>query len=210
MSCDIQVSLTEPPLQNLVKLRLTVNGRDAPKLRNVAANFRNILLMDVETFTISTVNIYANDTILVDELMAHRLGQIPLEGWLTQPVGNTVDFHLDITNTMKTEIRTIDSSEILSSSPYVFPISNVIVAKLRPNQRLFFRAQARWGTAREHIRFSMVANPYFEIIDEETNPAAVLTIETLDGISPIPLILKALNVLQAKYSPCEIINVNIQ
>lgn len=57
------------------KLVFHMSGIDAP----IANALRRILIAEVPTMAIETVNIYNNSSILQDEVLAHRLGLVPIK-----------------------------------------------------------------------------------------------------------------------------------
>ncbi|MHA1734720.1 MAG: DNA-directed RNA polymerase subunit D [Promethearchaeota archaeon] len=130
--------------------------------------FRRILLSEIPVMAIEDVIFIENSSPLFDEIIAHRLGLIPLTTDLEhynmqhecacEGFGCTlcqVDLHLERTVDEETVIY---SGEMKSTDPRVVPVSDKIpIVKLERNMSLVFEAYARLGTGKEHAKFQAVA-----------------------------------------------------
>lgn len=141
-------------------------------VEGVTAKFMNtlrrIILSQIPVMAIEDVIFIENSSPLFDEIIAHRLGLIPLKTDLEYynlpkdcscgGLGCTlcqVDFHLE---KQVTEPTIIYSSAMKSTDPKVYPVTGKIpIVKLEKNMSLVFEAYARLGTGREHAKFQAVS-----------------------------------------------------
>jgi DNA-directed RNA polymerase subunit D len=144
-------------------IKLLFEGVPLPLLNAV----RRAALAEVPTMAVDEVIFVDNTSALYDEIIAHRLGMIPLTsdealGKYKMPeecVGSTevegcyAVLTLDVS--AKDEVLTVYSRDLTSQDPDVRPVSpDIPIAVLAPGQRLAFEARARLGRGREHIKWS--------------------------------------------------------
>ncbi len=140
---------------------------------------RRLAMTEVPSLAIDSVAIIENSSPLYDEVLAHRLGLVPLkadlsklkEGCEGEDMGCHVLLVLDAE--ARGQPRTVYSGELISEDPSVKPISDEIpIARLAPGQRIKLEAYARLGRGREHAKWQPVAvsvvKPYPHI--EVRNP----------------------------------------
>ncbi|WP_048149393.1 DNA-directed RNA polymerase subunit D [Palaeococcus ferrophilus] len=117
---------------------------------------RRTILGDVPTFAVDEVEFYENNSALFDEIIAHRLGLIPL-------VTPADRFELDAleldeyTVTLSLEAEgpgIVYSGDIKSDDPEIKPANpDIPIVKLAEGQRLTFNAYARLGRGKEHAKW---------------------------------------------------------
>ncbi|CAK4618702.1 hypothetical protein LEN26_020924 [Aphanomyces euteiches] len=170
---------------------------------SIANAFRRILLAEVPTMAIEHVYLWNNSSIIQDEVLAHRLGLIPLqvdprefqsfpeheEGEATDE--NTLVFKLDVTCTADPDDPD-DISKATNSSIYsrhlewvpqglqeerfgsIRPVSeDILIAKLRPGQTIALEAHCRKGVGKDHAKFSPVATASYRLLPDIQFPAPV-------------------------------------
>ncbi len=131
---------------------------------------RRAALTEVPSIAIADVLFIDNTSALYDEIIAHRLGLIPLTsdealskyrlpeecvecGEVEGCEGCYTIITLDVT--AKEEVTTVYSGDLISQDPDVRPVSPKIpIVVLAPGQRLAFEARARLGRGKEHIKWS--------------------------------------------------------
>jgi DNA-directed RNA polymerase subunit D len=114
-----------------------------------ANGIRRAMIADVPTFSIDTVRVIENSSVMFDEQIGLRLGLVPLT---TPPgefeVGETVTLSLDVQGP-----DTAYSGDLLSSDPMVEPADdNIPIIDLQEAQRLEVEADAVLDTGREHAK----------------------------------------------------------
>jgi len=128
-----------------------------------ANSLRRAMISDVPVMAIEDVNIFANNSALYDEVIALRLGLIPLKTDLKNYVLKskctckgkgcakcTVKLSLDATGPC-----TVYAKDLKSSDPNVVPVfPDIPIVKLFENQSLKFEAIAELGFGREHAKWT--------------------------------------------------------
>jgi DNA-directed RNA polymerase subunit D len=145
-----------------------------------ANTLRRIMISEVPNMTIDSVEFQDNTSALFDEIIAHRMGMIPLQ------------FDPDKFNVMKdckcegkgcpscqvffalekTGPAMVYSSDLKSSNKSVRPTSpDFPIVKLLKDQHLKMEATARLGTGREHAKFQSanVAYNYLPTIEASSS-----------------------------------------
>ncbi|TMW69493.1 hypothetical protein Poli38472_001649 [Pythium oligandrum] len=161
---------------------------------SIANALRRILLAEVPTMAIEHVYIWNNSSIIQDEVLAHRLGLVPLnvdprefqafpdneEAEATDE--NTIVFKLDVTCKFDPE-HPNDVSKAINSTIYsrdlewvpqgnqeerfgsIRPVhEDILIAKLRPGQSIALEAHCRKGVGKDHAKFSPVSTASYRLL----------------------------------------------
>jgi len=186
------------------KQKISVKIRGIPL--QYANALRRICLNSVPIFSIDTIDVIENTSVLADEGIAHRLGMIPLKTDLTRFVESSkcdcksetgcsncrVMLMIDSGDTDTT--RTIYSNEITSEDEVVKPISNKIpLVELAPGQRIKIEAYARLGRGTEHAKWN--ASNISVLTPTDKDDEHVLTVESTGALSPEQIILAGIDEL---------------
>ncbi|XP_064412680.1 DNA-directed RNA polymerases I and III subunit RPAC1 isoform X2 [Latimeria chalumnae] len=127
----------------------------------IANAFRRILLAEVPTMAAEKVFIYNNTSIIQDEILAHRLGLIPIKAdprlfeyrntvytrhltWV--PIGNQADLFADV------DIRPVHE--------------DILIAQLRPGQEIDLLMHCVKGIGKDHAKFSPVATASYRLLPD--------------------------------------------
>jgi len=138
--------------------RFTLSGA-SPAFANA---FRRAMIGEVPTLAIEDVRIYDNTSALFDEMLAHRLGLIPiktdLSSYSTQEkctCGGAGCPGCTVTYTLSAEgPRMVSSSDLIPQDPKAVPVyDNVPIVKLIKGQKLVLEAKAILNTGREHAKW---------------------------------------------------------
>jgi len=138
--------------------RFTLTGA-SPAFAN---GFRRAMIGEVPTLAIEDVRIYDNTSAFFDEMLAHRLGLIPiktdLSTYSTQEKcscggagcpGCMVTFTLSVEGP-----KTVLSSDLIPQDPKATPVyDNIPIVKLTKGQKLVLEAHAILNTGREHAKW---------------------------------------------------------
>ena len=141
--------------------RFTLAGA-SPAFANA---FRRAMIGEVPTLAIEDVRIYDNTSAFFDEMLAHRLGLIPiktdLSTYSTQEnctcggagcPGCTVTFTLSVEGP-----KTVLSSDLIPQDPKATPVyDNIPIVKLAKGQKLVVEARAVLNTGREHAKWQPI------------------------------------------------------
>ena len=156
-----------------------------------ANTLRRLMIDEVPTMAIEYVEFIKNNSILYDEIIAHRIGLIPLKTDLKS---------YNIQDKCKCEgkgcnrcqlkmvlraskVGTVYASEIKSKDPAVKPVyGNTPIVKLLKGQSLELEATAILGRGKEHIKWSPCHayykyRPIVEITGEIKNPEAIIEVD---------------------------------
>lgn len=153
--------------------RLIIRGTDAPFMNAL----RRTVLAGVPCMAIDEVVIIENSSVLRDEIIAHRLGLIPLKTDLdgynlpeecpckSEFGCNLCRVSLVLDAEAKEGTRTVYSGELISENPDIVPVSDKIpIVKLAKEQKLKLEAYARLGKGKKHAKWqpvSMCTYKYF-------------------------------------------------
>ena len=138
--------------------RFTLTGAK-PAFANA---FRRAMIGEVPTLAIEDVRIYDNTSAFFDEMLAHRLGLIPiktdLSTYSTQEKcscsgagcpGCMVTFTLSVEGP-----KTVLSGDLIPQDPNATPVyDNIPIVKLTKGQKLVIEAHAILNTGREHAKW---------------------------------------------------------
>jgi len=138
--------------------RFTLSGAST----GFANAFRRAMIGEVPTLAIEDVRIYDNTSALFDEMLAHRIGLIPLKtdlsSYSTQDncsCGGAGCPGCTSTYTLSVEgPRTVMSSDLIPQDPKAVPVyDNIPIVKLTKGQKLVIEARAILNTGREHAKW---------------------------------------------------------
>lgn len=115
----------------------------------IANGIRRAMVADVPTLSIDTVRFVENSSVMFDEMIALRLGLVPLTTSLDDfEEGETVTLALDVEGP-----ATAYSGDMVSSVDYVQPADeNIPIIELKENQRLEFEADAVLDSGKAHAK----------------------------------------------------------
>ncbi len=144
----MKIELIEAGEKPVPWLKLKVSGVK-PYFINA---IRRAVISEVPTLAIEDVHILANDSGLYDEVLALRLGLIPL--W-ANPAIYWTKRDLKIAFVLKAEgPKTVYSGELQSQDPEVKPtFDSIPVTVLLEGQRIDLEAYATVGTGKEHAKW---------------------------------------------------------
>ena len=138
--------------------RFTLSGASTA----FANAFRRAMIGEVPTLAIEDVRIYDNTSALFDEMLAHRIGLIPLttdlSSYSTQDncsCGGAGCPGCTSTYTLSVEgPKTVMSSDLIPQDPKATPVyDNSPIVKLTKGQKLVIEARAILNTGREHAKW---------------------------------------------------------
>ncbi|KAL8559634.1 hypothetical protein ACOMHN_008345 [Nucella lapillus] len=160
---------------------------------SIANAIRRILIAEVPSMAIEKVHIYNNTSIIHDEVLAHRLGLVPLnadarlfeykpaESEAEGMEQDTIEFHLKVQCTKNDNaVRSTDPDELYlnrnvttkylewvpkGSQEEVKPVhDNILLAKLKPGQELDMSLFCVKGIGKDHAKFSPVATATYRLL----------------------------------------------
>ena len=147
-------------------MRFIVRGVNVPFVNAL----RRIMITEVPTMAIDEIVVLENSSILNDEILAHRMGLIPIKTDLDSynlpeeckcesELGcNLCRANLTLEAKAINKTRTVYSGELKPENPDITPVSDKIpIVKLAPEQRVNFEAYARLGKGKKHAKWQPVS-----------------------------------------------------
>lgn len=182
-----------------MEVRILENNKEQGKLSFIlkdssqvfANTLRRLIIDEVPTMAIENVEFSKNNSILYDEMIAHRLGLIPLKTDLKsynlpdkckcEGKGcNRCQLKMVL---RANKVGNVYASEIKSKDPAIKPVfGNMPIVKLLKGQSLELEAIAVLGRGKEHIKWSPCHTyykykPIIEISGEVKNPEAIIEVD---------------------------------
>jgi DNA-directed RNA polymerase subunit D len=152
--------------KNDLSTRLVIEGVDTAFMNSL----RRIILAEVPAMAIDEIVVIENSSLLHDEILAHRMGLIPLKTDLDSynlpeectcksELGcNLCRASLTMDVEAKDSNRTVYSGDLTSENPNIEPVSAKIpLVKLAPVQRIRLEAYARLGKGEKHAKWQPVS-----------------------------------------------------
>ncbi|MEK6828499.1 MAG: DNA-directed RNA polymerase subunit D [Nanoarchaeota archaeon] len=183
-----------------MEIRILENNKEQGKLSFIlkdsipvfANTLRRLMINEVPTMAIENITFSKNNSILYDEMIAHRLGLIPLKTDLKsynlpdkckcEGKGcNRCQLKMVLKTTKGSGL--VYASEIKSKDPAVKPVhGNMPIVKLLKGQTLELEATAVLGRGKDHMKWSPCHayykyRPIVEIIGEVKNPEAIIEVD---------------------------------
>ncbi|MGQ9718959.1 MAG: DNA-directed RNA polymerase subunit D [Nitrososphaerales archaeon] len=192
--------------QDEMKIRVIIKGIH----RSYANAIRRFAISEVPTMAIDEVVILDNSSAMYDELIAHRLGLIPLRTDLTRYVlpedcdckstlgcpRCRVLLVLDAEAIDKT--REVYSGELKSEDEFVKPTNNFIpIVKLAPRQAIKLEAYAKLGKGKEHAKWQPTTVSVLKPVSEEED-AYMLYMESSGSLPAGEILTRAIEVLHKR------------
>lgn len=153
------------------RMVLIIEGVDVPFINAL----RRICMVEVPSMAIEEVEVYKNDSRIFDEVLAHRLGLIPLKTDLESIIPHDecdCESHCprcSVSLLLKEKgPKTVYSGDLTSQDPKITPVHETIpLLKLRNDQEVELEAIAQLGTGLEHAKWQATtssAYKYYPVI----------------------------------------------
>ncbi len=193
--------LEEDPISIKVLLK-EIEGSYANAIRRFA-------ISEVPCMAIDDVVILENSSVVYDELVAHRLGLMPLRTDLQRyrlrevcdcnsALGcNKCSVLLVLDSEAVDKVKTVYSGDLVSEDPFIRPISDAIpLVELAPDQKIKLEAYAKLGRGKEHAKWQ----PSTVSVLKETGKRDefLLEIESVGSLAAREIFLKAVELLNEK------------
>ncbi|MCD6092977.1 MAG: DNA-directed RNA polymerase subunit D [Candidatus Aenigmarchaeota archaeon] len=172
---------------------------------------RRVMTNEVPTMAIEYVEFQKNSSAMFDEIIAHRLGMIPLtysnayslpseckcKGKGCSHCQAKLSFDSSkIKKPKNTDTSyTVVSGDLNPSDPDIKPLNpDIPIVELFNDQELKFDAVARLGVGMSHAKWQ-AANVGFE---SSNDTRFIFNVESVSGLKTIEILEKALNILEEK------------
>ncbi|MEO2117826.1 MAG: DNA-directed RNA polymerase subunit D [Methanocaldococcus sp.] len=148
---------------------------------------RRIMISEVPTYAIEDVYIYENSSSMDDEILAHRLGLIPIKG---KPLleNEVITFTLE-----KEGPCTVYSSDLKSENGEV-AFKNIPIVRLGKGQKIQIECEAVPGIGKVHAKWQPCNAVYKQIADDEVE----FLVETFGQMEAEEILEEAVKILKNK------------
>ncbi len=187
------------------RVSLQLEGVD----RSYANAVRRFCLSEVPSMAIDDVVILENSSVLYDEILAHRLGMVPLKTDLERyilpekcdcgtPLGcQKCRVLLVLDASAHEKVRTVYSGDLVSEDREISPTSaSIPIVKLAPGQTVKLEAYARLGRGKEHAKWQPATVSV--LLDGKNDDSFVLNVESSGVLRPKEIVTKAMEILEEK------------
>lgn len=140
--------------ENIAKI--FVNGTDSAFINSI----RRVAMNSVPTIAIENVSIHENNSVMFDEMLAHRLALLPVKtDTKAYKTGEKVTMMLE-----KEGPDTVYSKDIQSTEPSIEVIDKKVpIVKLGKNQRVRMELEAVMGTGKQHAKWQPALISFNEV-----------------------------------------------
>lgn len=159
------------------KIKFNINGINT----QLANALRRTIISGIPVLAIERVKFYDNSSVMGDEVLAHRMGLIPLKTDFASP--EKIDLSLEAEGP-----KTVYSGDL---KPDIAVHGNTPMIKLSERQKLKLEAEAVIGTARDHIKWQAGLASYSKKDDGSFD----FFVESYGQMPPKDLILTAIKTL---------------
>ena len=169
-----------------------------------ASALRRVMMTEVPTMAIETIDFKKNGSALNDEIVASRLGQIPLTFdkdfyELPPKEGKLAAKHQVKLVLKKKGPAMVYSGDLKSTAKDVKPLYDKIpIVELFEDQELQFEATATLGVGREHIKWQGAVVGYS--VDEKDPHKFTFNVESVCGLTVEDVVDGAGKILEEKFS----------
>jgi DNA-directed RNA polymerase subunit D len=177
--------------------------------RSYANAVRRFAISEVPSMAIDDIVILENSSVLYDEILAHRLGMIPLRTDLERyvlpekcdcgsPLGcQKCRVLLVLDATAKDKPRTVVSGDLVSEDRDISPVSpSIPIVKLAVGQSVKLEAYARLGRGKEHAKWQPATASV--LTEGKGEGVFVLKIETSGTLPAKEIVTRSIEKLEEK------------
>ena len=178
--------------------------------RSYANAVRRFAISEVPSMAIDDIVILENSSVLYDEILAHRLGMIPLRTDLERyvlpekcdcgsPLGcQKCRVLLVLDATAKDKTRTVLSGDLVSEDRDISPVSpNIPIVKLAVGQSVKLEAYAKLGRGKEHAKWQPATISV--LLDGKQEGSFILKVESSGSMPAKEIVTRAIEKLQEKF-----------
>lgn len=198
-------------LQRIPGERRQINTADKPlslTTIRIVNHLRRLIIGRIPSWCIHRITDIRNNSFLVDDLIAKRLGQIPVliaTGTPDEDVAAT-QLSLSVRAVEGPEVTIVYSQDVISTSPNVKLMPNIEVMRLREKQELKFTALLSKGEGREHTKFCSVGLVSFRPLTVDPNGPYEFKVHLNGNLSAEELLGEAFRIFQTDLPVQQVIN----
>jgi len=163
----------------------------------MANALRRIIISEIPIMAVEEVTFYDNSSVIHDELLAHRMGLVPLK---TDPAGpDSIKISLDVKGPKTVYAGDLKLAQIKAKgadkkTDDIVVYDKMLLVKLTENQKIKLEATAKLGKGKEHMKWQGALASYEQVDDEKF----VFFVESYGQMKIEDLIKKSLNIFKEK------------
>ncbi len=183
--------------------------------RSYANAIRRFCISEVPSMAIDDVVILENSSVLYDEILAHRLGMVPIKTDLERYIlpekcdcGSPLGCHkcrvlLVLDASAQEKRKTVYSGDLVSEDRDVRPISDTLpLLKLAPGQAVKLEAYARLGRGKEHAKWQPCT--VSALTNGKSEDSFILKVESAGGLPAKEIVSRAVQILEEKLKEMQV------
>jgi len=203
------VSLVAPKVKILEESEDTISLQLEGVDRSYANAVRRFCICEVPSMAIDDIVILENSSVLYDEILAHRLGMIPLKTDLERyvlpekcdcgsPLGcQKCRVLIVLDASAKDKPRTVVSGDLVSEDRDISPTSPTIpIVKLAVGQSVKLEAYARLGRGKEHAKWQPAT--VSALTEGKSEGIFLLKVESNGTLAPREIVTRSIEKLEEK------------
>jgi len=169
----------------------------------LANSLRRIMINEVPTMAIEWVDFKKNDSVLPDEILANRLGQIPLT-FDKKAYDLPAECKCEGKGCSRCQIELVlkkkgpcmvYSGDLKSKAKDVNPVfDDIPIVELFENEELQFEAIAQLGIGRDHVKWQAAVASY-----EYNGGTFIFNVESVSGLTAEDIVMSAADILENKF-----------
>jgi|GEM_PF-417136 len=146
---------------------------------DILSAIRRTIMLHVPVYAVSDVSIYKNESVMPDEMLAHRIGLVPI---YSDDIDDN-EHHLYLKKTS----GTVYSGDI--SGNLEIPLKHIPLVKLTEGKNLELELLVKKGTGELHTKYSPASVFFYNLASIKQNS----NLENIDGVCPADLLEKKAN-----------------
>jgi DNA-directed RNA polymerase subunit D len=164
---------------NILSLKLNIET-------HLINSLRRIMLSKIPTIVIQGGKFDENDSFIIEEVITSRLGLIPLK-----KTDDSIETEYKVYINQEGP-KTVYSGDIVFSKGIEVVDKDIIIVKLKKDEKLIFEGFTKEGTGEEHAKFNTCLISRYEKINNDF----FITIESFGTYTAEEIFLKSLNILK--------------
>ncbi len=166
----------------------------SPQFMNL---LRRCLITRVPILAIDDLIIIENSSVMYDEMLAHRVGLIPLKTDILSLKEDTIAYFRCEVSAEEGD-RIVYSKDLISSDPNVVPAyDNIPIVKLAKGQKVHFEAIARVKEGYVHARFQPVSACAYKQLED--GKSFIFKFDSTGVSEPEKILMKGIEVILKTY-----------
>lgn len=151
---------------------------------DILSAIRRTIMLHVPVFAVSEVSVYKNESVMADEMLAHRIGLVPI---YSDDVDDA-EHHLYL----KKNSGTVCSGDISGSLDV--PLKHIPLVTLNEGKTLELELLVKKGTGEEHTKYCPASIFFYNVATIKQNS----NVESTEGFCPINILEKKANKIVLK------------